>query len=126
MLAEDFIALKKPNWERLTAILNKSRVGGLAVLSAEELNELGRLYRAATSDLAVARRDFPDHRVAEYLNGLVARAHAAVYQRRAARRRGILELFTATFPRVFRATWAYTLAAFLMFLLPALASFAIS
>jgi uncharacterized membrane protein SpoIIM required for sporulation len=123
MLAEDFITIKRPNWERLTAILNKSQVGGLAALSAEELNELGRLYRSATSDLAVARRDFAGHRVAEYLNSLVARAHGAVYQSRAARGRGIVEFFSATFPQVFRATWGYTLAAFLMFLLPALASF---
>jgi uncharacterized membrane protein SpoIIM required for sporulation len=126
MLAEDFIAAKKSSWERLTALLDKSKINGLAMLSAEELNELGRLYRSATSDLAVARRDFPAHRVAEYLNSLVARAHAAVYQGRAARRRSILEFFIATFPRTFRATWAYTLASFLMFLLPALASFAIS
>jgi uncharacterized membrane protein SpoIIM required for sporulation len=126
MLAEDFIAAKKPNWERLTKLLDKSQIGGLALLSADELNELGRLYRSATSDLAVARRDFPTHRVAEYLNGLVARAHAAVYQGRAARRRGILDFFAVTFPRTFRATWAYTLAAFLMFLLPALVSFTIA
>src|SRR5207247_748444 len=126
MLAEDFIALKRPNWERLTAILNKSQVGGLTVLSAEELNELGRLYRSATSDLAVARRDFASHRVVEYLNSLVARAHGAVYQSRAARRRSMIEFFTTTFPRTFRATWGYTLASFLMFLLPALASFVVA
>jgi uncharacterized membrane protein SpoIIM required for sporulation len=123
MLAEDFIAAKRTNWERLTAILDKSRLGGLAALSAEELSELGRLYRGATSDLAVARRDFASHRVADYLNGLVARAHGAIYQSRSARRRGIVEFFTLTFPRTFRATWGYTLAAFLMFLLPAIGSF---
>lgn len=126
MLAEDFIAAKKASWERLTGILDKSQLGGLVTLSAEELTELGRLYRGATSDLAVARRDFAGHRVAEYLNSLVARAHGAVYQSRAARRRGIVEFFTATFPRTFRATWGYTLAAFLMFLLPALASFGVA
>jgi uncharacterized membrane protein SpoIIM required for sporulation len=123
VLAEDFIVAKKPNWERLTAILDKSQVGGLAALSAEELNELGRLYRSATSDLAVARRDFAGHRVADYLNSLVARAHGAIYQSPAARRRSIVTFFTEAFPRTFRATWGYTLAAFLMFLLPALASF---
>lgn len=126
MLAEDFIAAKKASWERLTGILDKSQLGGLVTLSAEELTELGRLYRGATSDLAVARRDFAGHRVAEYLNSLVARAHGAVYQSRAARRRGIVEFFTATFPRTFRATWGYTLAAFLMFLLPALVSFGVA
>jgi uncharacterized membrane protein SpoIIM required for sporulation len=126
MLAEDFIAAKKPGWELLTALLDKSQTSGLTVLSAEELNDLGRLYRGVTSDLAVARRDFPNHRVAEYLNGLVARAHAAVYQSRAARGRGIISFFTHTFPRTFRATWGYTLAAFLMFLVPALVSFVIA
>ena len=126
MLAEDFVALKRPNWERLTAILNKSQLGGLVALSAEELNELGRLYRSVTSDLAVARRDFPDHRVTEYLNGLVARAHAAVYQGRGVRGRGILEFFATTFPRTFRETWAYTLAAFLMLCIPALAGFVVA
>jgi len=120
---EDFINIKKAGWERLTAILDRSQLGGLAALSAEELSELGRLYRGATSDLAVARRDFAGHRVADYLNGLVARAHAAVYGSRAAQRRSIIDFYARTFPRTFRATWAYTLAAFLMFLLPALASF---
>ena len=126
MLAEDFIASKRPNWERLTVILDKSQLGGLATLSADELTELGRLYRSATSDLAVARRDFAGHRVADYLNALVARSHGAVYQSRAASRRSIAEFFTSTFPRTFRATWGYTLASFLMFLLPALASFSVA
>src|SRR6266542_6711034 len=123
MLAEDFINIKKAGWERLTAILDRSQLGGLAALSAEELSELGRLYRGATSDLAVARRDFAGHRVADYLNGLVARAHGAVYGSRAVQRRGIIDFYARAFPRTFRATWAYTLAAFLMFLLPALGSF---
>lgn len=126
MLAEEFINQKKPNWERLTNLLNKSQTAGLTTLSAEELTELGRLYRSATSDLAVVRRDYPSHRVVDFLNSLVARAHAAVYQNRAARGRGFLAFFTTTFPRAFRETWPYTLASFLMFLLPALVGFVVS
>ena len=126
MLAEEFIARKKTAWERLGALLGKSQAAGLTTLSAEELNELGRLYRSTTSDLAVARRDFPGHRVAEYLNSLAARAHAAIYQSRPARGRTIWQFFTTAFPRAFRETWPYTLASFLMFLLPALVSFVIS
>ncbi|HEU5015276.1 MAG TPA: stage II sporulation protein M [Roseiflexaceae bacterium] len=126
MLAEDFIAAKKPNWERLTELLAKSRRGGLSTLSADEINELGRLYRNATSDFAVARRDFGNHRVVDYLNGLVAQAHAAVYQSRSTRGRGLLMFFTHTFPRTFRATWGYTLASFLMFFIPALISFTLT
>ncbi len=126
MLAEDFISTRRPSWERLTGLLDRSRVSGLVALSAEELYELGRLYRSATSDLAVARRDYAGHRLVDYLNGLVARAHGMLYQSRGARGRGILAFFTTTFPQAFRLTWAYTLAAFLMFLLPAAYSFTIA
>jgi uncharacterized membrane protein SpoIIM required for sporulation len=125
MLAEDFIARKRTSWERLTHLLNRTR-GGLGSLSAEELQTLGQLYRQATSDLAVARRDFPNHPVSDYLNGLVARAHGQVYREKSTRLRGIIVFFTHTFPQLFRATWGYTLASFLMFFLPALVSFIIS
>lgn len=126
MLAEDFIANKKQAWERLTALISKSRTRGLTGLTAEELSELGNLYRSTTSDLAIARRDYPTHRVTEYLNGLVAQAHGTVYQSRAHRRASLLTFFTHTFPRTFRETWAYTLAAFLMFLLPAIFGYIVS
>jgi uncharacterized membrane protein SpoIIM required for sporulation len=81
------------------------------------------LYRTATSDLAVARRDFPEHAVAQYLNGLVGRAYAAVYQRRASRRSAFVQFFLQDLPRTFRVTWPFTLVAFLMFFIPALISF---
>jgi uncharacterized membrane protein SpoIIM required for sporulation len=125
MLAEDFIARKKIHWERLTTLLNRSQAG-LVSLSAEELQEMGRLYRQATSDLAVARRDFANHPVSGYLNGLVARAHAQVYREKSARLSAFLHFFTHTFPRCFRETWGYTLASFLMFFLPALLTFVVS
>jgi uncharacterized membrane protein SpoIIM required for sporulation len=123
MLAEDFIQQKKNGWERLTALLDRSRIGGVAALSAEEIAELGALYRSATADLAVARRDYGGQRVTEYLNSLVGRAHATIYQAPAARGRAIRSFFTHGFPQAFRATWPYTLAAFLMFFVPALAAF---
>lgn len=125
MLAEDFIAARRTAWERLETLHKRAR-SGLHKLSAEELHELGRLYRQITSDLAVARRDYARHPVNDYLNGLVARTHGQVYQRKSARLRHILVFFAHTFPRVFRETWHYTLAAFLMFLLPALVSFVVA
>lgn len=122
MLAEDFIATKRPDWERLAALLDKSRTG-LSFLSASEIQQLGQLYRQATSDLAIARRDFPRHPVNEYLNGLVARGHGAIYRQSATPGQALVTFFTTTFPQTFRATWAYTLASFLMFFLPALLAF---
>ena len=123
MLADDFIASKRRSWERLTALLDTSDRAGLGALAADDLSELGRLYRSATSDLAVARRDFKNHRVNEYLNGLVARAHATIYRSRATRSSAIARFFTHTLPQTFRATWPHALAAFLMMVVPAVLSF---
>lgn len=122
MLAEDFIAKKRTSWQRLETLISRSR-GGLFNLSAEELQELGRLYRQSTSDLAVARRDFVQHPVHDYLNRLVGQAHGHLYRGKSTRLRQIGTFFSATFPRTFRETWGYTLASFLMFLLPAIVCF---
>ena len=75
MTAIEFIAKKQKTWDELEALLNHSRRA-----SANQLNRLGYLYRRVTSDLAVARRDFPQDRCVPYLNALASRAHAAVYQ----------------------------------------------
>ena len=71
MTAIDFIAKKQKTWDELEALLNHSRRA-----SANQLNRLGYLYRRVTSDLAVARRDFPQDRCVPYLNALASRAHA--------------------------------------------------
>jgi uncharacterized membrane protein SpoIIM required for sporulation len=77
-------------------------------LDGAEVVELGRLYRATTSDLAFARGRGYDRKLTEYLNRLTARAHAYVYG-------GSVESGTAwvarfygqSFPREFRASFAY-------------------
>ncbi|NJN15357.1 MAG: stage II sporulation protein M [Oscillochloris sp.] len=125
MSPETFIARKRTDWERLNALLVRAGAG-LDTLSAAELIEMGRLYRQATSDLAVARRDFPRHQLAAYLNDLVARSHGAIYRNAGPRPATMLTFFSSVFPQAFRATWPATLAAFLMFLIPALAAFIVT
>src|SRR5258708_12658317 len=73
-----FVEDHRARWARLGMLVDGAR-GRVARLSAEEVLELGALYRGATSDLAVARRDFPEDAVAERLNDVVAAAHALVY-----------------------------------------------
>jgi uncharacterized membrane protein SpoIIM required for sporulation len=126
MVAEEFVTAKRPGWERLEALLGKIRRGRLAALEAEELYELGRLYRQTTSDLAVARRDWPRHQVVDYLNGLVARAHAEVYRNEAATWRRLRNFVLVQFPFVWRQTFAFTVVAFIAFALPALVGFVVS
>lgn len=125
MLAEDFIVRKRRSWERLDRLTSRAR-NGLTGFSAEDVQEFGRLYRQVTSDLAVARRDFPDHPVAAYLNDLAFRTHGQIYRSKSTHLGQLFFFFTHTFPRTFRETWSYTLAAFLMFLLPALVCFIIA
>ena len=105
--------------ETLLATLRRSP----QALSAQELEEFGRLYRAATSDLALAQRDFPGAQVTQYLNQLVGNAHAALYRGEPPHWRQLRELYTYRFPRLYRKLAPYTAVAFLLFLLPALAGF---
>ncbi|NTV99802.1 MAG: stage II sporulation protein M [Oscillochloris sp.] len=122
MRVDDFIHRKRSSWERLSTLLDRAGAS-MAALSADEIQDLGRLYRQASSDLAIARRDFSQHQVSTYLNSLVARGYGAIY--REDRRRGgrFVTFFCSMFPQTFRATWPFTLAAFLMFLLPAIVAF---
>jgi len=118
---ERFVLDRRPRWERLEALLARRRRGGR--LSADDVEELGRLYRRSTSDLAIARRDFPDDPLTRYLEQLVGRAHPAIYRRAAGDPAAPLRFFATGFPRAFRESWRYTALAFALFLLPLAAAF---
>ena len=92
-------------------------------LSASELDELGLLYRTITADLALAKRDFPNQHVTLYLNQLVGRAHALIYRSEPLRWRQLVRFYRIEFPQLYRKLLPYTLAAFVLFLAPALVAF---
>ncbi len=112
-------------WERLEELIDDAN-RGLGQLNASELRELGQLYRQACTDLAIARRDYPDHELTSYLNQLVARGHGVIYRYGARERNRVIHFVRATLPQTFRATWPMTLAAMLMFLIPAIIAFALA
>lgn len=122
MRVETFIEANKANWELLAALVKRAAGNGLRRLTPDELEQLGELYRIATSDFALAQRDFPGHPVVSYLNQLVARTHGTIYRGRPSGAWNIVEFFTATFPRTFRRLAPFTLAAFLILMLPAIAN----
>ena len=111
-MIDEFIEGRRPRWERLETLLRRARGRGGHRLQAAELEELGRLYRQATSDLAAARRDFPSDRVAVYLEQLVGRAHHTVYRREAGTAVAVRHFFATGFPRAFREAGPYTALAF--------------
>ena len=121
MQADQFHQARQADWKLLTQLLDRSQ-GNIHKLSPEDINTLGRLYRAVTSDLALAQRDFPRHRVTIYLNQLVARAHAVIYRREPFAMKRLLHFITTGFPHVYRQTLPFTLVAALLFIIPAVAA----
>ncbi|MFL7793661.1 MAG: stage II sporulation protein M [Anaerolineae bacterium] len=120
MRVDQFYESRQADWRALAQLLDRSRGGGVQRFSHEEIERLSRLYRAVTSDLALAQRDFPGHKVTIYLNQLVARAHAVVYRGEPMAYNRLLRFATAGFPRAYRQASPFILAAALLFLLPAL------
>src|SRR5437899_653485 len=125
MISARWLEKRKPYWDRLESIVQRSGRGGLGALSHEELRELGLLYRQVAADLSSVREDPMSQRIAGYLNQLLGRAHNLIYMGRRARPGGILEFYRGIFPRIFRETFKYTLAAFAVFLGAAVAGFLI-
>lgn len=91
----------------------------MSKLTEAQVRDTARLYRAVTSDLALAQRDFPRSEITAYLNQLVARAHAIVYRGEPLALKRMWEFATKGFPRLFRETWLYTFIAAMLFILPA-------
>ncbi|MCX6044546.1 MAG: stage II sporulation protein M [Chloroflexi bacterium] len=122
MNLDTFLEQRQPGWQQLETLLDRTRKN-IKGLSAQELATLGRLYQATTSDLALAQRDFPNHRVTLYLNQLIGRAHAHIYQGEPLRWRWLVDFYQQTFPRLYRALLPYTILSFGLFILPALLAF---
>ena len=124
MTVDRFVEDRRARWARLGALVQASR-GRVERLSADDVTELGRLYRTATSDLAVARRDFPLDAATERLNDLVAAAHALVYSEAPTSGRRLRRFIVRDLPATVRANWRFTLVAFAVFGVPLVATFLI-
>lgn len=123
-MAENFIEKRKANWKRLEELIDQVRsVRGLRSLGREEVRELGRSYRRAASDLAIARVESRDQRLVSYLNNLVIRAHGMIYRSESKGVRSIFDFYWHEFPVIFRRTFKYTLATFLIFMAIGVCSF---
>ena len=106
-----FVTHKKPDWERLEALLHKAQSAGVRGLSEGEALDIARLYRKATSDLAQAQTFVRDADVLHYLNGLVGRGHAVVYRSPSFSFRPALAFFLHEYPSRVRRHWRPVVAA---------------
>jgi uncharacterized membrane protein SpoIIM required for sporulation len=122
---ERFIARRREGWLELDKRLAHTSAGGrIRTASTRDLERLGSLYRRAALDLALARRDYPDEPVTQYLNDLVARAHPVLYRGEPVRAGAIASYMRFGIPRAFRRASGYVLASLALTLAGALAGYA--
>lgn len=113
---DDFVAARSPEWKELDRILGATEMlhkqGGVAVSRA------AALYRSLCTDLMRCRaaRYTPD--LSAYLDGLAARAHAALYGAQPFRVPDVLAFFTRDFPRALRANGRFFAVSCALFFLP--------
>ncbi len=123
MDANQLYQAHQSDWKDLSELIDRAG-REIRQLSPAEISDLGRLYRIASSDLALAQRDFPRHPVAVYLNQLVARGHAVIYRSEPLVTNRIIEFIVAGFPRVYREILPFTLIASLIFWVSAMLALA--
>ncbi|HYM96370.1 MAG TPA: stage II sporulation protein M [Candidatus Sulfotelmatobacter sp.] len=125
MRAEDFVAMRRDDWNRLEDLLARAGGSRLGALAPQQVLTMAELYRRATADLARAQRDWPGEPVHRYLNGLVARGHGIVYRRGGNNRQRIKNFYLETLPRTYRGAWKYLVAAAALLFVPALVSYVV-
>ena len=125
-MLKDLLKTRLGKWKRLEELTSRASKYRLTGLSGEEVREFGQLYRRTAADLAIAREEVRDQRLVNYLNHLVARAHGAIYRSESSGFIVFLDFLRFEFPAIFRKTFLYTLAAFLIFLFTSAFGFGIS
>ena len=123
MRSEEFVALRREDWNRLEDLLARAGASRLNALAPAQVLTLTALYRRATADLARAQRDWPGEPVHSYLNGLVGRGHGVVYRRGGRVWRRIRDFYAVLLPRTYREAWPYLVASAALLFVPALVSF---
>jgi uncharacterized membrane protein SpoIIM required for sporulation len=123
MRADDFVAIRRADWNRLEDLLARAGAGHLNALTPAQVLTMAALYRRATADLARAQRDWPGEPVHRYLNGLVARGHGVVYRRGGELWKRVRAFYVETLPRTYRQSWRYVVASAALMFVPALISF---
>ena len=115
-----FLLTNQPLWDRL-AYLTRRGDRSAARLSAQEIDELVRLYQRTASHLSYVRTYYQDPALTTRLTGLVASAGAIVYGTRSRSLRAVGLFFTATFPAAVWHCRRFVAVSALLLLAPALA-----
>lgn len=114
MSLDQFIRDRRPEWEKLESIVALSDRRGVRRLQPEAAHTLVHLYRDVSADLARLRALDASPELVSQINRLVARAHGQIYRSAGRKSHSIAEFFLVHYPRLFRETWRFTFASFLI------------
>lgn len=122
MNLDEFMRQRNAAWQELAALLKRVKRSPES-MTLGEVESLGRLYRLATADLALAQRDFPKQKITLYLNQLVGQAHGVIYRSEPVGWRHLRHFVLVGFPQLYRALLPYTTVSFAFFWIAALVAF---
>jgi len=114
ILSNQWIARRRPHWDRLAVLLAQSDASGLKQLSRAELQEMALLYRQVAADLSVLRQDSTSRTYAAHVNQLLARAHHIIYSGRKTNLRTVFLFLRDEYPAVFQRQFGFVLASLLV------------
>ncbi len=114
ILSNQWIAKRRPHWERLAALLSQADEKGLAQLSRDELQEMALLYRQIAADLSVLRQDATARTYAEHVNHLLARAHHLIYSGRKTSVATLFRFLRDEYPMIFQRNIRFVVASLLI------------
>jgi uncharacterized membrane protein SpoIIM required for sporulation len=125
MTEDRFVEERSPRWKELGDLVRRAG-GRAATLSGEEVRRLGALYRAATTDLALARTLGVSEATLRHVNRLCVAAHDLVYAGRDVERAGstrFVRFLASGFPALVRKTWRWHAFAAAAVIVPGVVSF---
>jgi uncharacterized membrane protein SpoIIM required for sporulation len=118
---DDFVARRRADWDELRRLLD----GGLAwhALPGAGIARAAGLYRSVAADLMRARGAGYTPALVALLDGVAARAHAALYSAPPYRLGAITELLFRDFPRTLRRYGRFLAFAIALFVVPGAVGF---
>jgi uncharacterized membrane protein SpoIIM required for sporulation len=123
MNLDGWLGHRRPVWKRLETIVDQLVRRGPRRTPAKDVAELIELYPSVCADLARLRAIGAEPDLVEPLNRLIIRAHGQVYRGAPASPWSLGAFFLSDYPRLFRQTWRFTLASFLISLITACAAY---
>jgi uncharacterized membrane protein SpoIIM required for sporulation len=121
--SSEFRKGREASWREFDGLVGRVEKRGIRALSAEELQRLPLLYRAALSSLSVARSIALDRNLLLYLESLALRGYLAVYGPRISLAEGAAGFLCGGFPAAVRAARWHILIAALAVLFGGIAGF---